>query len=46
MEERGILAAAGVAVAWTYQAWAMSYGMLYAAALVAAACLVFQRRDF
>ena len=39
-------AAAGVSVAWTYQAWAMSYGMLYAAALVAAACLVFQRRDF
>lgn len=39
-------AAMGGAVAWTYQALASLYGLLYAALLLVAACMVFQRRDF
>jgi ABC-type transport system involved in multi-copper enzyme maturation permease subunit len=39
-------AATGVAISLTYQSLATLYGVLYAALLVAAACAVFQRRDF
>lgn len=40
------VAAAGVGVSLSYQAMASLYGLLYAALLIAAACMVFQRRDF
>lgn len=40
------VAAAGVGVSLSYQAMASLYGLLYAALLLTAACLVFQRRDF
>lgn len=40
------VAAAGVGVPLSYQAMASLYGLLYAAFLLTAACLVFQRRDF
>lgn len=39
-------AAMGVSVAWSYQALASVYGLLYVALLISAACVVFQRRDF
>ncbi len=39
-------AAMGEAVLPSYQALASLYGLLYAALLIAAACIVFQRRDF
>ncbi len=39
-------AAAGVQVSLVYQSMATVYGLLYAALLLVAACLVFQRRDF
>lgn len=39
-------AAMGVSVAWSYQALASAYGLLYVALLISAACVVFQRRDF
>jgi ABC-type transport system involved in multi-copper enzyme maturation permease subunit len=39
-------AAAGKAVPLSYQALTSLYGLLYAAMLIAAACWVFQRRDF
>ncbi len=39
-------AARGVAVSLSYQMLASAYGVLYAALLVAAACVIFQRRDF
>lgn len=39
-------AAAGITIPFTLQATATAYGLLYAAALIAAACLIFQRRDF
>jgi hypothetical protein len=40
------LAAQGDAVAWSYQALASAYGLVYAAVLITAACAVFSRRDF
>ena len=40
------LAAQGAAVPLSYQALASAYGMVYAAALIVAACAVFSRRDF
>ncbi|MEW6247476.1 MAG: ABC transporter permease subunit [Nitrospirota bacterium] len=39
-------AAIGIAIPVAYQAMASAYGLLYAAMLIAAACTVFQRRDF
>lgn len=39
-------AAMGVHVPYAYQAMATSYGLLYAALLLAGACVIFQRRDF
>jgi ABC-type transport system involved in multi-copper enzyme maturation permease subunit len=39
-------AAAGTAVSLAYQAMASAYGLLYAATVVAAACLVFHYREF
>ena len=39
-------AAAGVPVSLAYQSLATVYGVLYAGFLLAAACLIFQRRDF
>jgi ABC-type transport system involved in multi-copper enzyme maturation permease subunit len=39
-------AAAGMTVALSYQALASAYGLLYAAMLIAAACLVFHYREF
>jgi len=39
-------AAMGTPVSLSYQAWASTYGLLYAALLISAACTVFQRRDF
>lgn len=39
-------AARGVAVAVSYQMLATTYGALYAALLLTAACVIFQRRDF
>ena len=39
-------AAAGVQVSLAYQSLAMVYGLLYASLLLAAACVIFQRRDF
>ena len=39
-------AARGVAVSLSYQLLASAYGALYAALLLTAACLIFQRRDF
>lgn len=39
-------AAAGVQVSLAYQSLATVYGLLYAALLLVAACVVFQRRDF
>jgi len=39
-------AAMGTAVPLSYQALASGYGLLYAAALITAACAVFSRRDF
>jgi Cu-processing system permease protein len=39
-------AAAGTTVALSYQALASAYGLLYAAMLITAACLVFQYREF
>jgi len=39
-------AAAGIQVSFAYQALATVYGLLYAALLLAAACVIFQRRDF
>lgn len=39
-------AAVGSAVALPYQALASAYGLAYAALLIAAACAVFNRRDF
>jgi Cu-processing system permease protein len=39
-------AARGVSVSLTYQLLATTYGILYAALLLVAACVVFQRRDF
>ena len=39
-------AARGVAVSLSYQVLASSYGLLYASLLLAAACVIFQRRDF
>ena len=40
------LAAQGEAVTVSYQAFASMYGMVYAAVLITAACMVFSRRDF
>jgi len=39
-------AASGAAVSMTYQMLATSYGLLYSGILLAAACLLFRRRDF
>lgn len=39
-------AAAGEAIGLSYQVTASLYGLLYAALLLAAACVVFQKRDF
>ena len=39
-------AAAGVSISLTYQAMATVYGLFYASLLIAAACMIFQRRDF
>lgn len=39
-------AAMGTPVSLSYQATASLYGLLYAALLIVAACVVFQRRDF
>ena len=39
-------ASAGTAVALSYQALASAYGLLYAAMLITAACLVFRYREF
>lgn len=39
-------AARGVTVAFSYQFLATAYGLLYAAMLITAACVIFQRRDF
>lgn len=39
-------AAAGVPISFTYQAMATVYGLFYASLLIAAACVIFQRRDF
>lgn len=39
-------AAAGVPISLTYQAMATVYGLFYASLLIAAACVIFQRRDF
>lgn len=39
-------AAMGTSVALSYQALASAYGLAYAAVLIAAACAVFNRRDF
>ena len=39
-------AAAGIPVAFSYQAAATAYGLVYAALVLMTACLVFQRRDF
>lgn len=39
-------AAVGIPVDFGYLLLATLYGMLYAAVLIAGACLVFQRRDF
>ncbi len=39
-------AAAGVPVSLDYQLVATTYGLLYAALLLAGACVIFQRRDF
>jgi len=39
-------AAMGVHVSYSYQAMASLYGLLYAALLLAGACVIFQRRDF
>lgn len=39
-------ASAGVAVPLSYQLLATGYGLLYTAALLAAACIIVQRRDF
>jgi ABC-type transport system involved in multi-copper enzyme maturation permease subunit len=39
-------AAAGVQVSLAYQSLATVYGLLYASLLLAAACVIFQRRDF
>ena len=39
-------AAAGVQVSLVYQSLATIYGLLYASLLLAAACVIFQRRDF
>lgn len=38
-------AANGVAVSWAYVGWAALYGALYTAALLALACLAFERKD-
>ena len=39
-------AAAGVSVSFAYQTMATLYGLFYASLLLAAACVIFQRRDF
>ena len=39
-------AAAGNIIPFSLQATATAYGLLYAAALIVCACLIFQRRDF
>jgi ABC-type transport system involved in multi-copper enzyme maturation permease subunit len=39
-------AAAGVAVTWSYQAFASAYAILYTGLLLVGACLVFKNRDF
>jgi ABC-type transport system involved in multi-copper enzyme maturation permease subunit len=39
-------AAMGMHVSYSYQAMASLYGLLYAALLLAGACVIFQRRDF
>jgi Cu-processing system permease protein len=39
-------AAMGNAVSWSYQGVASAYGLMYAAVLLTAACIIFQRRDF
>ena len=39
-------AARGVSLALSYQVLATAYGVLYAALLLTAACVIFQRRDF
>jgi len=39
-------ASMGVAVSYSYQLLATSYGLLYAILLLTSACLIFQRRDF
>ncbi len=39
-------AAAGVSVSLAYQSMATVYGLFYASLLLAAACVIFQRRDF
>ncbi len=39
-------AAVGVGVPYAYQATASLYGLLYTAALLVGACIIFQRRDF
>lgn len=39
-------AAAGVQVSFAYQSLATVYGLFYASLLLAAACVIFQRRDF
>jgi hypothetical protein len=36
----------GVAVSWGYIAFAVSYGLLYVAILIAASVIIFQNRDF
>ncbi len=40
------VAVQGIGVSFSYQLLATVYGMLYAALLVTAACVIFQRRDF
>lgn len=39
-------AAAGVSISVAYQTMATVYGLFYASLLIAAACVIFQRRDF
>ena len=39
-------AAHGAPISWTYLLVTVSYGMAYAASVMVAACMIFQRRDF
>jgi uncharacterized paraquat-inducible protein A len=36
----------GIPIAWSYLLMAVSYGVTYAAFVMVAACMIFQRRDF